>query len=220
MDRTTAPDATADPTVGFSAVDQRKDPAMPIKAILKSQLRDRTARRLLSSAFVGALLVGTSLGMAPNAAAADPDQDALHNEEEFALGTDPNRYDTDGDGLYDGLEVEVMFTNPLVMDSDGDGVNDGAEAPYFNPLIADTDGDGILDGQECIFCAGGPGNPDPAPAPAPVDPAPAGRPDRDGDGLYDDDETGVYGTNPDAFDTDGDGSGDGEEVYYGTDPNW
>src|SRR5688572_29874350 len=37
-----------------------------------------------------------------------------------------------------------------------------------------------------------------------------GRPDRDGDGLYDDDETGVYGTNPDAFDTDGDGVGDGE----------
>jgi hypothetical protein len=42
--------------------------------------------------------------------------------------------------------------------------------------------------------------------------------DRDGDGLYDDDETGVYGTNPDVYDTDGDGSGDGEEVYYGTDP--
>ncbi len=42
--------------------------------------------------------------------------------------------------------------------------------------------------------------------------------DRDGDGLFDDDETGVYGTNPDLFDTDGDGSGDGEEVYLGTDP--
>jgi hypothetical protein len=39
------------------------------------------------------------------------------------------------------------------------------------------------------------------------------RPDRDGDGLFDDDETSVYGTNPDAFDTDGDGTGDGEEVY-------
>ena len=42
--------------------------------------------------------------------------------------------------------------------------------------------------------------------------------DRDGDGLFDDDETGVYGTNPDLFDTDGDGVGDGEEVYVGTDP--
>jgi hypothetical protein len=44
------------------------------------------------------------------------------------------------------------------------------------------------------------------------------RPDRDGDGLYDDDETDVYGTNPDVYDTDGDGVGDGEEVYVGTDP--
>jgi hypothetical protein len=39
------------------------------------------------------------------------------------------------------------------------------------------------------------------------------RPDRDGDGLFDDDETDVYGTNPDAYDTDGDGTGDGEEIY-------
>lgn len=46
----------------------------------------------------------------------------------------------------------------------------------------------------------------------------AHRSDRDQDGLLDDDETDVYGTNPDVFDTDGDGSSDGEEVYYGTDP--
>ena len=39
------------------------------------------------------------------------------------------------------------------------------------------------------------------------------RPDRDGDGLFDDDETDVYGTNPDVYDTDGDGTGDGEEIY-------
>ncbi len=44
-------------------------------------------------------------------------------------------------------------------------------------------------------------------------PARALQPDRDGDGLYDDDETDVYGTNPDVFDTDGDGTGDGEEIY-------
>jgi hypothetical protein len=44
------------------------------------------------------------------------------------------------------------------------------------------------------------------------------RPDRDSDGLFDDDELEVYGTNPDIYDTDEDGSGDGEEVYLGTDP--
>ncbi len=37
--------------------------------------------------------------------------------------------------------------------------------------------------------------------------------DRDGDGLFDEDEEQVYSTNPDLFDTDGDGTGDGEEIY-------
>lgn len=44
------------------------------------------------------------------------------------------------------------------------------------------------------------------------------QPDRDGDGLYDLDETSVYGTNPKVFDTDSDGVGDGEEVRVGTNP--
>ncbi len=42
--------------------------------------------------------------------------------------------------------------------------------------------------------------------------------DTDGDGLFDADEGGVYGTDPFAWDTDGDGTGDGAEVYYGSDP--
>jgi hypothetical protein len=46
----------------------------------------------------------------------------------------------------------------------------------------------------------------------------AQRLDEDGDGLYDDDESLIYGTDPYGYDTDGDGVGDGEEVYYGTNP--
>ncbi|MGC4189885.1 MAG: CAP domain-containing protein [Thermomicrobiales bacterium] len=42
--------------------------------------------------------------------------------------------------------------------------------------------------------------------------------DTDGDGLYDADETDVYGTDPMKADTDGDGADDGQEVYSGTDP--
>jgi hypothetical protein len=49
-------------------------------------------------------------------------------------------------------------------------------------------------------------------------PARAQRSDRDGDQLYDDDETNVYGTNPDNPDSDCDGVRDGPEIYYGTDP--
>ena len=38
------------------------------------------------------------------------------------------------------------------------------------------------------------------------------------DGLFDDDETNVYNTNPDKADTDGDGPDDDQEVFDGTDP--
>lgn len=53
----------------------------------------------------------------------------------------------------------------------------------------------------------------------PASAAQPSRADSDGDGLYDDDETDVYGTDPDNPDTDWDGVGDGEEVYLGTDPH-
>lgn len=60
----------------------------------------------------------------------------------------------------------------------------------------------------------------PAPVPPPPEPAPAPaeRSDMDNDGLFDDDETDVYGTNPAVADTDGDGPDDGQEVFDGTDP--
>ena len=43
-------------------------------------------------------------------------------------------------------------------------------------------------------------------------------PDADGDGLSDDEEINIYGTNPENPDTDGDGLTDAEEILeYGTD---
>jgi len=56
------------------------------------------------------------------------------------------------------------------------------------------------------------------PAPAPTAPPPIAGVDSDGDSLTDDVETGTYGTNPAVFDTDGDGAGDGEEVFAGRNP--
>jgi len=64
----------------------------------------------------------------------DSDQDGLSDEEEKALGTDPNNIDTDGDGLFDREEAKVYKTDPLKADTDGDGYADGAEVKGgYNP---------------------------------------------------------------------------------------
>ncbi|MDD5072091.1 MAG: hypothetical protein PHQ42_05170 [Patescibacteria group bacterium] len=65
----------------------------------------------------------------------DSDQDGLSDEEELALGTDPNNVDTDGDGLSDYEEVRIYKTDPLNPDTDGDGYPDGEEVRSgYNPL--------------------------------------------------------------------------------------
>jgi serine/threonine protein kinase len=81
--------------------------------------------------------------------AADSDGDGLSNVREAELKTDPNKADTDEDGLLDGEEVQKYATNPLNIDSDGDGVTDGDEIKNgTNPNAADTDGDELTDGEE------------------------------------------------------------------------
>ena len=67
---------------------------------------------------------------------------------EIAAGTDPQRRDTDHDGLADGAEA-AENADPLVADSDGDGIPDGAEVRVgARPDLADSDGDGVDDGDE------------------------------------------------------------------------
>lgn len=64
----------------------------------------------------------------------DSDHDGLTDEEELRYGTNPNRVDTDGDGLYDRDEVKVFKTDPLNPDTDGDGFLDGEEVKNrYNP---------------------------------------------------------------------------------------
>ncbi len=48
----------------------------------------------------------------PSDAALDLDGDGLTNLEEFRNGTDPNKPDTDGDGISDGDEVHTRHTDP------------------------------------------------------------------------------------------------------------
>lgn len=63
----------------------------------------------------------------PAAVLPDADRDGLDDASEAALGTDPAKADTDGDGLTDREEAKVYKTDPRKPDTDGDGMKDGDE---------------------------------------------------------------------------------------------
>ena len=82
------------------------------------------------------------------ASAVDFDGDELPDTQERAVGTDPNRPDTDADGLSDGDEVQVYQTNPLNVDTDDGGVMDGIEVQRgTNPTLVSDDILSILPGE-------------------------------------------------------------------------
>ena len=78
-----------------------------------------------------------------------PDKDDLTNEQELQYGTNPQKPDTDKDGLTDSQEIFQFKTNPLREDTDGDKLPDGWEIDYLmdpnsaTDPNADGDGDGL-----------------------------------------------------------------------------
>ncbi len=194
---------------------------------------------------IGASAVNHDLLAMPAAGTVvDTDGDGLSDGLEADLGTDPNDTDTDEDLVSDGDEYDAgsdplngssvpddidgdllsneqeadLGTDPLDADTDDDGLTDFGEIGFepgsgtgTDPLDADSDDDGFNDGAENT--AGSDPN-DPASTP---DTTPA---DADGDGLTRAEELEI-GTNPDDFDTDGDGVNDGAEYnadQFGTNP--
>lgn len=101
----------------------------------------------------------------------DRDNDGLSNwAEVYVYETDPNRADTDGDGLSDGDEIRDGL-NPRSHDSDGDGLADGDEVLHgTNPRLQDSDGDTLPDGLEVYTLDTNPLIPDALPViiPTPV----------------------------------------------------
>ena len=83
----------------------------------------------------------------------DDDGDGLKNQEEGELGSNPNRKDSDGDGVTDGAE-KLSSSDPTsavskLIDSDGDGLGDSYETTIgTNTTSPDTDRDGLQDAAE------------------------------------------------------------------------
>ena len=145
----------------------------------------------------------------------DTDNDALSDEEELELGTDPSNEDSDGDGLLDGEEVLMHETNPLEVDTDKDGLDDYFEVYISdtNPLKPDSDDNGVLDGDEDKDKDGLTVKQEQKLETNPLEA------DTDFDGLNDKEEVEKYKTNPNKKDTDDDGILDGKEIELKLNPN-
>ena len=64
--------------------------------------------------------------------------------------SNPDLEDFDGDGIGSLAELEVLHTDPLIWDTNGDGVNDGLAWQVGLGEDTDTDGDGIPDGEDFL----------------------------------------------------------------------
>ncbi len=161
----------------------------------------------------------------------DSDGDGINDATEILMGTDPTLADSDGDGVNDPLDCAANdatrktaqecagSTTPLTVpdnDPDKDGIcNPGTTTPVECTLGTDNTGD------NCPFVANSNQADDDHDGIGDMcDPSPStsnNLSDTDNDGLPDNMETDIFGTDPNNPDTDGDGLNDGQEVtnpYY------
>ena len=178
------------------------------------------------------LLQNLSIGASFSEDSRDLDQDGLTNYEELVLfETDPNDPDSDDDGYSDGIE-QIEGTDP----------KSAASYPTRRLTLSNTEngsifGEGVFRLNEMATFVASP-NPGYVLGSWTGDGSGSDSPltlimsqdqvlgatfardlrDSDGDGLTNYDELIVHSTNPNNFDTDGDGYGDGQEIDETSNP--
>ncbi|MDA7894988.1 DUF5011 domain-containing protein [Akkermansiaceae bacterium] len=178
------------------------------------------------------LLENLSIGARFDEDARDADQDGLTNYQELLLfETDPNDPDSDNDGYLDGLEQ-----------SEGTDPKSSASYPTRRLTLSNTEngsvfGEGVFRLNEMATVIASPdrgyvlgtwtgdasGSDNPLALTMSQDQVLGATfekdlRDPDGDGLTNYDELIVHSTNPNNFDTDGDGYGDGQEIDETSNP--
>lgn len=144
--------AAAAPSLSVSAATTNTAPANLCAALAQIGAQYNITTTQPITDFFNQLPVGVDL--------LDSDGDGLSLSQELLLCTDPNKKDSDGDTLHDGLEVNELGTEPGTPDSDGDAIPDNLEVAgfavankqwYLDSLSQDTNKDGIADGLECYY---------------------------------------------------------------------
>lgn len=95
--------------------------------------RDSDGDRVLDGAECALGSDPTNLASRPSTTpVGDTDGDQLSSAIELLIGTNATSRDTDGDGLFDGIEFKYYGSDPRTRDGDGDGCGDMREAGSVN----------------------------------------------------------------------------------------
>lgn len=124
--------------LNFSRYDEAVKIEAPADVKPVEQLWSAAQQAVMKALFgsMGSFSAGGTLDIAD-----DADRDGLSAAQEAQFLTDPQNPDTDGDGIADGDEVNIVY-EPIVSE----GVT--GLGNKTNPLVADTDSDGFKDGDE------------------------------------------------------------------------